>query len=278
MDDKANSEYLASFLESKAKEIRRKTFEMVIKAGKGHLGGSFSAMEMLVALYFGGIIRFDIKNPKWEKRDFFILSKGHASNSFHVLLANLGFYPETELENFSGDGSMLGQHCDFHVPGTESIAGSLGHGLGIGCGIALGHKLKSNDNLTFVILGDGECQEGSVWEAIMFAGHHRLENLIAIVDRNRLGSEDFTENTCGLEPFPEKWKDFNWEVRVIDGHSFKEIFAALENIRDLQRTRPLVIISNTVKGKGLSCLENKPRAHHTVPKGEEIETSRRELL
>lgn len=267
-----------SFLKEKAKEIRRETFEMVVNAGKGHLGGSLSIVEILIALYYGGVLRFNPQNPKWEDRDIFILSKGHASNSLYVILADLGFFSKAELTNFCQNGSILGQHCDINVPGIEFNTGSLGHGLGIGSGIALGNKIDGKNNLVFVILGDGECQEGSVWEAAMFANHHNLSNLVAVLDRNQLGSEDFTENTCRLEPLPEKWRDFGWEVKMINGHSFQEIFTALDGCRDLQRIRPLMIISNTIKGKGLSRLENLPHAHHTMPKGEEIEISRKELL
>ena len=266
-------------LEKKAKEIRLKTFEMVTNVGKGHLGGSFSNLEILVALYYGGILRFDAKNPKWEGRDIFILSKGHASNSLYVILADLEFFHESELEKFSQDGSFLGQHSEAIVSGIEVGTGSLGHGLGVGGGMALGNKIDGKDNLVFVMLGDGECQEGSVWEAAMFAGHHELYNLIAIVDRNKLGSEDFTENTCKLEPFADKWRDFGWEVKEIkDGHSFPEIFEVFKDCRNRKNPKPLMIIANTIKGKGLSCLENLPKAHHTVPRGEEAERSRKELL
>ena len=266
-----------TFFKNKAKEIRRQTFEMVIKAGKGHLGGSFSIVELLVVLYHGGILRFNPKNLKWDKRDIFILSKGHSSNSLYVILSDLGFFPKSELDIFSKNGSILGQHCDVNVPGIENISGSLGHGLGFGSGVAFGYKIDRKDNLVFVILGDGECQEGSTWEAAMFAGHRELNNLTAIIDRNRLGSEEFTEKTCRLEPLAEKWKDFGWDVKEITGHDFSEIITTLESCRDKSRVRPLAIISNTVKGKGLSCLENTPRSHHTLPKGEEIELSRKEL-
>lgn len=264
------------FLEEKAKQIRRETFEMVVAAGKGHLGGSFSAVEMEVALYHGGILRFDPKNPQWEGRDIFVLSKGHSGNSLYVLLADLGFFPKSELQNFSKDGSMLGQHVDMHVPGSELVTGSLGHGLGVGAGIAFGYKLDGKSNMVFAMIGDGECQEGSIWEAAMFAGHRELGNLVAILDRNQIGSEDFTEKTSRLEPLADKWRDFGWEVRVADGHSFKSIFEALQDVRS-RRAKPLMIISNTIKGKGLSLLQNSPKAHHTVPKGEEIEILRKEL-
>lgn len=264
-------------LKEKAKYLRKKAFEMVMTAGKGHLGGSFSCTEILVALYYGGILRFDPKNPSWDERDRFILSKGHAINTLYVLLADLGFFPESELSNFLNDGSILSGHGDNQVPGMEIISGSLGHGLGIAAGIALGAKLSQKDYMTFVLLGDGECQEGSIWEAAMFASHHDLNRLVAFVDRNKLSSEDFTEDTARLEPLSEKWKAFGWGVKSIDGHSFNDILTALGSCRVRQSMKPLLIIANTIKGKGISFLENTPRSHHTLPKGEEIEKARKDL-
>ncbi|MBW2648027.1 MAG: transketolase [Deltaproteobacteria bacterium] len=264
-------------LKEKAQDLRRRAFEMAINAGKGHLGGSLSCTEILVSLYYGGILRFEPQKPDWEERDRFILSKGHANNTLYVLLADLGFFPEEELSNFSQDGSILGGHCDPQVPGIEIVTGSLGHGLGIAAGIALGAALDGKNFLTFVVTGDGECQEGSIWEAAMFAGHHSLSNLVTFVDRNRLGSEEFTENSASLEPLADKWKAFGWEVKSVDGHSVDEILEALKNCRVRQSQKPLLIIANTVKGKGISCLENTPKSHHTLPKGEDIERTRRDL-
>lgn len=261
------------YLESKAKDIRRQAFEMVIKAKKGHLGGSLSCVEILVALYYGGILKFDPKDPRWPGRDIFIMSKGHANNSLYVVLADLGFFPVSELTNFSGEGSMLGQHCDMRVPGIEINSGSLGHGLGIASGMALGFKVDRRDNRVFVVLGDGECQEGSVWEAAMFTGHHQLHNLTAFIDRNRLSAEDYTENTARLEPLEDKWRSFGWAVRSVDGHSIKDILSALA----ASGNGPLMIIANTIKGKGITCLEDLPKSHHSLPKGEEIDNARGEL-
>jgi len=264
-------------LRNKARSIRRRTFEMVIGAGKGHLGGSLSCVEILVALYHGKILRFDPKDPCWEERDIFIMSKGHSNNSLYVVLADVGFYDPAMLKSFSKDGSIFSQHCDMQVPGVELITGSLGHGLGVAAGIGLGYKLDKRENMIFVMMGDGECQEGSVWEAATFAAHHRLDALVALVDRNGLGSEDFTEKTAPLEPFQDKWKAFGWDVRTVDGHSVEELVTVLEGCRTRRDGRPLVIIANTIKGKGIRSLENQPRAHHTVPKGEEIEKARQEL-
>lgn len=263
------------YLKDKSKIIRRQTFDMVINANKGHLGGSLSCVEILVTLYYGDILEFDLKNPKWENRDIFIMSKGHANNSLYVILADLGFFPVSELNNFSKTGCILGQHCDTLVPGIEVNSGSLGHGLGIASGIALGYKLDKRDPHIFVLLGDGECQEGSIWEAAMLAAHHKLDNLVAIIDRNGLSSEDFTENTSKLEPLKDKFEAFGWRVKVIDGHSIEEILEAIE-YRYL-RGKPLMIIANTIKGKGVSWLENLPRSHHTIPKGDDLDNARKEL-
>jgi transketolase len=262
---------MVSELEVKAKYLRKTAFETVIKAGKGHLGGSLSSVEILVALYYGGILKYDVQNPKWEDRDRFILSKGHANNVLHVVLADLGFYPKTELDSYTKDGCVLGGHCDPNVPGIEIVSGSLGHGLGIGCGIALGARLDNKDFMTYVLLGDGECQEGSVWEAISFASHHNLNNLVAIVDRNGLGAEEFTESTCQLEPLANRWSAFGWEAFTVQGHNIPVLIWALKNKSD----RPKVIIANTIKGKGISELENKPKAHHTLPT--DVEMARKEL-
>ncbi|MGP8321251.1 MAG: transketolase [Methanosarcinaceae archaeon] len=264
-------------LEEKAKYIRRRTFEMVLNAGTGHLGGSFSCLEILVYLYYGGILRFDPKNPKWEERDMFILSKGHANNSLYVILADLGFFPPIELDRFAKNGCMLGNHCDKTVPGAEIIAGSLGHGLGIASGIALGAKMDEKDQMVFVIIGDGECQEGSIWESGLFASHHNLNNLAVFLDRNALGAEDYTENTLKLNPLEKKWVAFGWDVKSINGHSFEEIARSLENCRNRTSQKPLIIIANTIKGKGMSLLENLPKSHHTLPKGADIEITRRDL-
>ena len=264
-------------LAKKAREIRRRAFEMVIRAGKGHLGGSLSCTEILVALYYGRILRFDPSNPRWGERDRFILSKAHGINTLYVVLADLEFYPASELSTFLDDGSMLSGHTDHRIPGVEIAGGSLGHGLGVAAGIALGAKLSGKDYLTFALIGDGESQEGSIWEAAMFASHHRLNRLIAITDRNNLGSEDYTENTARLEPLADKWRAFAWDVDCIDGHSFDEIFRAFKDVRTRQSPRPLMIIAHTVKGKGISFLENTPAAHHTLPKGPDIDRAREDL-
>jgi transketolase len=173
---------------------------------------------------------------------------------------------------------MLGGHPDTNIPGIEADTGSLGHGLGIASGLALSAQIDKKDFMTTVLLGDGECQEGSVWEAAMFAAQHKLNNLVAIVDRNRQGVTDFTEDSTGLEPLADKWRGFNWDVKVIDGHSFEEIFEALHYYRSFNSPRPLVIIANTIKGKGVSFMEKKLEWHHSVPAGENLKIARQELV
>jgi transketolase len=266
-----------SALVSKARQIRRETFDMIMGANEGHIGGSFSCVEILVALYYGGVLRFDAARPEWPDRDRFIVSKAHGTQAWYVILADLLFFPKEELGRFLQDGSMLTGHVDNRIPGVEIVAGSLGHGLGIAAGMALGARKNREDWLTFALVGDGESQEGSIWEAAMFASQQKLGNLIAITDRNYLGSEDLTERTAGLEPLAEKWAAFGWQVRCVDGHSFPAILGALSDVRSRDDERPLMIIAETVKGKGISFLEQRPQSHHTMPKGDDAELARAEL-
>lgn len=266
-----------SELETKSKWVRKQVLEMVVSANKGHIGGAFSCTEILVALYYGGLLRFNAENPIWEDRDRFLLSKGHSGVALFAILADLGFFPVSQLKTFCMNDSKLGGHPDKNIPGIEADTGSLGHGLGIACGLALGAKMDGKDYLSFVLMGDGECYEGSVWEASMFAGHHHLNNLIAIVDRNCLCAADSTESCVTMEPFADKWKAFNWDVKEINGHSFKELFTSMINLRERISNRPLVIIANTIKGKGVSFMEGKIESHHGVPKGEKLQIARMEL-
>jgi len=247
-------------LEEIAERTRRQTIEMVRKAGDGHLGGSLSALEILVALYHGGILHVDPKNPKWTDRDRFILSKAHACQSLYVVLANLGFFPAEELNTFMQNGSRLSGHSDYRIPGVEVAGGSLGHGLGLACGMAWAAKMDGKRHKVYCLIGDGESQEGSIWEAAMFASHHKLNNLIAITDRNLLGSEDFTENTCDLGPLFDKWRCFGWETRSVEnGHNFNSIMRQF-----YPNAMPLMIIAYTQKGHGTS-LEGQPKSHHHIP-------------
>jgi len=264
-------------LAEKAKWVRKQTLEMCAYAGSGHLASSLSCVEILVALYYGRILRFDSADPNWEERDRFILSKGHGGVALYPILADLGFLPNDDLGDFCQPGSILGVHPDKNVPGIETTTGSLGHGLGIAVGLALCAKMDKKSYSTVCLLGDGECYAGSIWEAAMFAGHLQLNNLIAIADRNRLCVTDFTENFLRLEPFQHKWISFGWDVACINGHCFEEIFAAFKNSRSRSSAKPLIIIANTIKGKGLSCMEDSPHGHTLVPSGEQLEIAKREL-
>ncbi len=264
-------------LKEKANYIRNQILDMCVRAGTGHVNSSFSCAEILTALYYGGILRFDPKNPKWQGRDRFILSKGHASVILYPILADLGFFPVEELNRFNQADGIFGVHLQNDVPGVEITSGSLGHGLGVAAGIALAAKMNRDLFFTFVLLGDGECYEGSVWETAMFASHNRLNNLIAIVDRNYLCATDFTEDVVGLEPFNEKWKACGWNVININGHSFEEIFKALSGFRSRRSVKPLVIIADTTKGKGVSFISNEPLWHALAPKGQQAIEAKNEL-
>lgn len=264
-------------LEKKANWVRKELLEMCARAGSGHVTSAFSCTEILVALYYGGILHFNPANPDWEERDRFILSKGHAGVALYPILADLGFFPISELRNFAQAGSFLAVHAESNAPGIEAVTGSLGHGLGLGAGLALAAKMDRKLYMTVTLLGDGECYEGSIWEAAMFAGHYQLNNLVAIIDRNWLCVTDFTENCLRLDPLDDKWKSFGWDVVTIDGHSFEEIFTALKNFRSRRSSKPLMIIANTVKGKGVSFMEDKLLWHYVVPAGDQLEMARKEL-
>lgn len=266
-----------SKLEEKANHLRRLVLDMCVKAGTGHVTSSFSCAEIFAVLYYGGILRYDACNPDWEDRDRFILSKGHASAILYPVLADLGFYSQSELDKFCREDGMFGVHLQHDVPGVEISSGSLGHGIGIAAGLALAAKMDKKQYMVFTLLGDGECYEGSVWETAMFAGHHELNNLIAIVDRNWLCATDFTESAVSLDPLDKKWEACRWEVTTVNGHSIAGIISALGDFRSRRRKKPFVIIADTVKGKGVSFMESKPLWHAIAPSGQEAEMARVEL-
>jgi len=264
-------------LETKSKELRREILEMCIRAGTGHVTSSVSCIDILVALYHGGVLRYDVKDPQWKQRDRFILSKGQASPALYDVLADVGFFSKEELAKFAQKEGMFGVHLQNNVPGVEITSGSLGQGFGVAAGLALAARLSRELHLTIALLGDGECYEGSIWETAMFASHHRLNNLVAIVDRNYLCATDFTENLIRLEPLDGKWASFGWDVRRIDGHSMEQIMQSLEGVRSRRSTRPLVIIADTVKGKGIDSMCFDPLWHAVAPQGAEAETARESL-
>lgn len=264
-------------LEEAAYRIRKSVLETCLRAGTGHLTSSLSCVDILVALYHGGLLRCDPRRPAWEGRDRFIMSKGQASPALYAVLADLGFFAARDLELFAREGGRMGVHLQRDVPGAEITSGSLGHGLGIAAGLALGAAMNGEEHRVFVLLGDGECDEGSIWEAAMFAAHHRLGNLTAIIDRNGLCVTDFTEKIVALEPLAEKWKAFGWEVRRIDGHSHPELAGALAEREAPASSPPLMVIADTVKGAGIACISNIPLWHGQVPSGELADRCRAEL-
>ncbi|MFA5163778.1 MAG: transketolase [Patescibacteria group bacterium] len=274
MDKKRGIDYL----KFKASWIRKKILEMAVKSGGGHIAPSFSCVEILTALYYCGILNVDPKRPRWPGRDRFILSKGHAALALYAILADKGFFPRSKLMTFTQAGSSLGGHIENNVPGVEALSGSLGHGLCIAAGISLAAKMDQKKHFAIALLGDGECHEGAVWEAAMFASQQRLNNLVAIIDHNGLSATDFLNNYLKVEPLDGKWKSFGWEVRIIDGHSYREILSSFSDIRRRKSERPLAIIALTTKGKGISFMENKPIWHFRVPTGKELRMAREELF
>ncbi len=251
----------------KANEVRRWVIELTYRAKSGHPGGSLSAADILTALYFK-ILRVDPKNPRWEDRDRFVLSKGHAAPAYYAVLAMKGFFPKEELYTLRKVNSRLQGHPSLMTPGVDMATGSLGQGLSAAIGMALAARIDKKDYRVFVMLGDGECHEGNVWEGAMFASHHKLDNLIAIVDRNMIQLDGFTEEIVALESFSDKWRSFGWWVQSINGHDFNEIVRALKYAIEY-KGRPSVIIARTIKGKGVSYMENNPAYHGKPPKNEE---------
>jgi transketolase len=255
-------------LEKKAFQIRQELLEMCIDAGKGHVTSSLSCVDILVALYYGNAMRFMPARPDWEKRDRLVLSKGQASPALYTILADLGYFAKDELKKFAKQGGKFAVHLQKDVPGVEITAGSLGQGFGIAAGMALGAKMNKDLFTVYAILGDGECYEGSIWEAAMFASHNRLNNLVTIIDRNYLCVTDFTENLISLEPMEKKWESFGFNVLRVDGHSFDALLGALNPLKSRTNERPTVIIADTVKGSGVETLCYDPLWHGCAPQGD----------
>lgn len=263
-------------LQEIARQVRLDIVEMLFRSGSGHLGGSLSATDILVALFFSRM-RHDPRDPCWLERDRFVLSKGHAAPALYAVLSRLGYFPREELLTLRQFGSSLQGHPDSAcTPGVEVPTGSLGQGLSIANGMAMAARLNHAATRVYVLLGDGEIQEGQVWEAAMSAAHYRLDNLTAFLDRNRLQIDGRTADVMGLEPLPQKWEAFGWHTVQVDGHSFPELLAAMaaaEQVKD----RPSMIIANTVKGKGVSIFENQAKYHGVTPTKEEYEQALKEL-
>ena len=265
-----------SRLKEIARLIRNDIIESTFAAGSGHPGGSMSAVEIVVALYWHEMNHRPAE-PHWAERDRFVLSKGHACPVLYAALARAGYFAVDELANLRKLGSFLQGHTDMlKTPGVDFSAGSLGMGLSFGNGVALAAKLDGKDYRTYVMLGDGEIQEGQIWEAAMTAPHRKLDNLCAILDYNKLQIDGFNEKVKGLEPVAEKWAAFGWHVIRIDGHDFGAIFKALDEARKT-KGKPTIIVADTVKGKGVSFMENQAGFHGRCLKPDEMEVAREEL-
>jgi len=264
-------------LKARAKKIRIDIIKMLSKAGSGHPGGALSATELVTALYLNQL-RHNPKEPDWEERDRVIFSKGHSCPLLYACLAESGYFPKKELFTLRQFGSRLQGHPgkDKGLPGVEVSTGSLGQGLSIGVGMALAGKLSKKDFRVYVLVGDGECDCGQIWEAALSAGHYKLDNLCVILDYNGLQIDGTTEEVMGLEPLVKKWQDFRWKTIEIDGHAFKEILNAYQKAKD-NKNSPTAIIAHTIKGKGVSFMENKADWHGNVPNREETEMALKEL-
>ena len=257
-------EELIQRLKKTAKEMRKIIIKTSENAAQGHVAPAFSAIETGVALYFH-IMKLDPKNPKWEDRDRFLLSAGHKCLISYVALAMLGFYPMEVLDTFDQFGSTLGGHPIYEkCSGVDASTGSLGHGLPLGVGMAIAGKRDKKDYRVFVMMGDGECDEGTVWEGAMAASKYKLDNLVGIVDYNKLSVDGLISEVMPLEPFADKWRSFGWECREIDGHNMEEVVSTLEKI-PFKEGKPSMIIAHTIKGKGVSFITNKLEWHMRAP-------------
>ena len=266
-----------STLEKIAKELRKSILNVIFNAGSGHPGGSLSATDILTAIYFGDILQYDSSNPSDLKRDRLILSKGHASALMYCVLARAGYFPEEKLQEYRKIGSelFLSGHPHPKTPGVEIASGSLGQGLSVGHGIALGARVDGLDYNVYVVLGDGEIQEGQIWEAAMSAAKFNSNNLIAIIDNNKVAQDNLTKDLKNIEPLEDKWLSFGWDVYRIDGHSMKDIMTTLS--LPLHSNKPRVIIADTIKGKGVSFMEGNKGWHGVAPNEEDLKKALKEL-
>ena len=260
-----------------ASKIRAKLVEMSHKAKAPHLGSALSCVDILTVLYWN-ILKIDPKNPDQAERDRFILSKGHAASALYATLAFKGFFPLEKLDTYAKNESCLAEHpgpkC---VPGVEVATGSLGHGLPMGLGMALASKLKKEDFKIFVLMSDGECNEGSVWEAAMLASSKKLDNVTAIIDYNKWQATGRSQEVMALEPLKKKWEAFGWNTYEINGHNLEELNNTLKESLNKNNNKPTVIIANTIKGKGISFMEDDNNWHYRIPTEEEVEKAKEEL-
>ena len=267
----------AASLQHEANKIRLSAMTMTNHSSLGHTGGDLSSADILATLYLGGVLNVDPVNPTWPQRDRFIMSKGHCSGGFYSTLASRGFFPKEMLKTFMDPLSPLNGHPDRNkLAGVEANTGPLGHGLPIAVGAALAARMRGERWRVFVLTGDGELQEGSNWEAAMTAQHYGLDNLVVIIDRNRIQQGDFTEKTIRMDPLAAKWAAFGFAVEEIDGHDHSALLQRFSHL-PLETGKPTCIIANTVKGKGVSFAENKPAWHHGVPTTEQLAQAAVEL-
>ena len=257
-----------------ANNIRKHAVNMTSTGGSSHIGSILSIADILAVLY-GSVLNYKADNPKWQSRDRFILSKGHAGAGVYAALAESGFMSVDKLKTHYKNGSDLSGHVSHKgIPGVEFSTGSLGHGLPVAAGMALAAKINEDEHTVYVLMSDGECDEGSNWEAALFAPHHKLDNLVVIIDRNKLQSIHSTEETLGLEPFVDKWQAFGWNVVDVDGHDHEQLISACNS---KMVGKPLCIMANTTKGKGISFMENQVLWHYRSPQGKEYEAAIKEL-
>lgn len=263
-------------LKKQVRQIRRDIVEMTTEAASGHPGGSLSAAEIVAALYFS-VMNYDPKNPTCPDRDRLILSKGHASPLLYSAMAHAGYFDPALLPTFRKLNSPLQGHPDRQrLPGVEASTGSLGQGLSIAVGCALGRKLDGKSFYTYAVISDGESNEGQIWEAAMMAAHHKVDHLVAILDYNKYQLDDSTEKICNMEPMGAKWKSFGWDVQEIDGHDLEQVLAAVEKAKKV-KDQPAIVIAHTVKGKGVSFMEGNNHFHGVPPTKEEREKALQEL-
>jgi len=257
------------FLKRKSTQIRIITLEMIGHLGVGHIGGSLSIAEVLSVLYYK-VMRIDPKNHKWEGRDRFVLSKGHAGPALYSVLADLGYFPYDWIYTLNKPNTNLPSHCDrLKTPGVDMTAGSLGQGLSAAIGMALAEKIKKSDGRVYALIGDGESQEGQIWEAAMFASHNKLNNLIAFTDYNKMQIDGYVHEVNNLEPLADKWRAFNWHTIEVDGHNVEEIYNAIRE-GFVQQDKPTMIILHTIKGKGAFFSEGKVTSHNMPINPEEL--------
>ena len=248
-------------LREKAQWVRKETLKLHIRAPETRIASSLSDVEIFVVLYYGGILNYDPRDVRAEDRDRLIISKGHGAVSLYPILADLDFFDKKELDKIGTEDSFLGVIPDASIPGFETTNGALGHGLGVACGIALALRRKSSDKKVFVLSGDGELNEGAVWEAVMFASYHKLSNLVLIVDNNKISMLGYQRDILAMEPLEKKFEVFGWKCETVDGHDVEQLFAALNCLKKDTDSQPKVLIANTCKGKGVPSLENDPLCH-----------------